>query len=423
MTPLSPLPYSSPVSPFAFRDYRLFWAAKFAGTVASLLMVVVIGWQVYDLARRTMAPKEAAFVLGMVGLAQFLPLLLLNPFVGLVADRFDRRWIARASEALQLGCALVLAVGTRSGWLPLPGIFVVAALLGVARAFASPALSALAPNLVPRKVLPRAVAMNSMAWQSGAILAPPLGGYLYAAAPFAPYASASALLTFSLAALMFIRPVPRPPRASATPFAQIAEGVRYVRNNRVVLGAISLDLFAVILGGATALLPIYARDILHVGAAGLGNLRAAPAIGATATALFLARRSLGRSVGLKIFVAVGLFGAATVVFGLSRNMALSLGALAVIGAADMVSVYVRQSLIQIHTPDAMRGRVAAVSSLFISASNELGEFESGVVASAIGPVAAAVVGGAGAVLVAILWARGFPELRRADTLGAPDTVG
>ncbi len=411
------------MSPFAFRDFRLFWAAKLTGTIGALLTVVVIGWQVYDLARRTMAPREAAFVLGMVGLAQFLPLLLLNPFVGLVADRFDRRWIARFAGALELGCVATLALGTRGGWIGLPGIFVVAALLGVGRAFAGPALTALAPNLVPKEVLPRAIAMNSVAWQAGAILGPPMGGYLYAAAPFAPYATATALLAVSFVTLLFIRPVPRPPRSLAGPFTRIREGVRYVRHNRVVLGAISLDLFAVILGGATALLPIYARDILHVGAQGLGNLRAAPALGATAMAILLARRSLGGQVGRKMFVAVALFGAGTVVFGLSRSMPLSLVALAVVGAADMVSVYVRQSLVQIHTPDEMRGRVSAVSSLFISASNELGEFESGVVASAIGPVAAAVVGGVGAVIVAGLWARGFPELRSADRLGEPVPAG
>ena len=411
------------MSPFAFRDFRLFWAAKLMGTVGSLLTVVVIGWQVYDLARRTMDPRDAAFVLGMVGLAQFLPLLLLNPFVGIVADRFDRRWIARAAGALELACVATLALGTHGGWITLHGIFALAALLGVGRAFAAPALSALAPNLVPGEVLPRAIAMNSIAWQAGAILGPPLGGYLYAVAPPVPYAAAAVLLAISLAALLFVRPVPRPPRSDAGPFTQIREGLRYVRDNRVVLGAISLDLFAVILGGATALLPVYARDILHVGVAGLGPLRAAPAIGATVMAVFLARRSLGGAVGLKMFAAVAVFGAATIVFGLSRSMPLSLVALAVIGAADMVSVYVRQSLIQIHTPDAMRGRVAAVSSLFISASNELGEFESGIVAAAIGPVAAAVAGGVGAVLVAVIWARGFPELRTADRLGEPVPAG
>jgi len=405
------------MSPFAFRDFRLFWAAKLAATLGSLLTVVVIGWQVYDLARRTMPTREAAFVLGMVGLAQFLPLLLLNPFVGLVADRFDRRWIARIAGALELACVATLALGTRGQWIGLNGIFVVAALLGVGRAFAAPALSALAPNLVPKAILPRAIALNSIAWQAGAILGPPLGGYLYAVAPYAPYASATVLLAVSFLVLLFVRPVARPPRSQAGPFTRIREGLRYVRDNRVVLGAISLDLFAVILGGATALLPVYARDILHVGAQGLGNLRAAPALGATAMAIFLSRRSLGGRVGLKMFAAVAFFGAGTVVFGLSRSLPLSLVALVVVGAADMVSVYVRQSLIQIHTPDDMRGRVAAVSSLFISASNELGEFESGVVASAIGPVAAAVAGGVGAVIIAGLWARGFPELRTADRLG------
>ncbi len=407
------------MSPFAFRDFRLFWTAKFASTLAQTMMVVVIGWQVYDLARLTMAPREAAFRLGMIGLAQFAPLFVLSLITGYVADRLDRRWIARASVALELACAASLAWGTYSRTMTLAGLFAVAALLGVARAFAGPSLSALAPNLVPREVLPRAIAFNSMAWQIGAIVGPTLGGYLYGAATGLPYAVAAAMLALSLTTLFFIRPVPRPAPNALGPIAQIREGLAYVRANRIVLGAITLDLFAVILGGATALLPIYARDILHVGASGLGHLRAAPAIGSAIVALFFARRSLGRSVGMKMFLSVAIFGAANVVFGLSTSFPLSLAALGLAGAADMVSVYVRQSLIQIHTPDAMRGRVSSVSGLFISASNELGEFETGVVASAIGPVAAAVAGGVGAIIVAGLWARGFPELRRADRLGEP----
>ncbi len=423
MTPPSPAPKHPPMSPFAFRDYRLFWGAKFASTLAQTMSVVVIGWQVYDLARLTMAPREAAFRLGMVGLAQFAPLFILSPVTGYIADRLDRRWIARAALALELACAAMLARGTSTHMMTLTGLFAVAALLGVARAFAGPSLSALAPNLVPRAILPRAIALNSIAWQVGAIVGPTLGGYLYGAAAALPYTVATVMLGISLSALLFVRPVPRPAPNPQGPLTQITNGLRYVRDNRVVLGAISLDLFAVILGGATALLPVYARDILHVGASGLGNLRAAPAIGSAIVALFFARRSLGRGVGMKMFLSVGVFGAANIVFGLSTNFALSLVALAIAGAADMVSVYVRQSLIQIHTPDAMRGRVASVSGLFISASNELGEFETGVVAFAIGPVAAAVAGGIGAVIVAGLWARGFPELRTADRLGEPVPAG
>lgn len=411
------------MSPLAYRDFRLFWLAKFASSLAQLMMVVVIGWQVYDLARLTMNPRAAAFQLGMVGLAQFAPMALLTPIAGYAADRLDRRWIARAAVALELGCAAALASGTAGHWLTLHGIFAVAALLGVARSFASPALSSLAPNLVPRDVLPRAIAFNAIAWQVGAVAGPVLGGYLYVAGAAVPFEVAFMLLAISLSAALLIRPIARPAHNPHGPLAQIGEGLRYVRDNRVVLGAISLDLFAVILGGATALLPLYARDILHVGATGLGNLRAAPAVGSAVVALFFTRRSLGRGVGMKMFLSVAVFGAANVIFGLSTSFALSLAALAVAGAADMISVYVRQSLVQIHTPDAMRGRVSSVSGLFISASNELGEFETGVVAAAIGPVAAVAVGGIGAILVAALWARGFPELRTADTLGEPVAAG
>lgn len=405
------------MSPFQHRDFRFFWVAKFSSTLAQMLLVVVIGWQVYDVARQSMTPREAAFILGMVGLAQFAPVILLTLVVGYVADRVDRRHIARAALAVEIGCALALAGFAAADRTNLTELFVVAAVLGAARAFAMPALSALAPNLVPPALLPRAIAWNSIGWQSGAVLGPPLGGFLYAADAALPYALAALFLAAALAALLLVRPVPLPPRSEARAVAQIREGLAYVRANRIVLGAISLDLFAVILGGATALLPIYARDILIVGPEGLGWLRAAPAAGSAVVAAFFAFGSLGRNVGAKMFGAVALFGLATMVFGLSRDFYLSMAALGVAGAADMVSVYVRSTLIQIHTPDHMRGRVAAVSSLFIGASNELGEFESGVVASLIGPVAAAVVGGAGAVVVAGLWARGFPELRRADRLG------
>ena len=415
-----------PASPFALRDFRAFWTAKLAGTLAQMMMVVVIGWQVYDVARETMNEREAAFWLGMVGLAQFLPLFGLTLVVGYVADRIDRRWIVRASLTLELACAFALAVMAARDAVTLPSLFVVAALLGVGRAFASPALSALAPNLVPPSLLPTAIAWNSIGWQVGAIGGPPLGGYLYAVDPVAPYAAAVVLLAAALVSMFVIRPVPRPAiEPGQSPYRAIVDGIRYVRANRIVLGAISLDLFAVLLGGATAMLPIYARDVLHVGPEGLGHLRAAPAVGAALTAFFLTRRPLSSRVGYKMFAGVAMFGLATVVFGLSRDLWLSLAALALLGAADMVSVYVRSSLIQIHTPDAMRGRVSAVSMLFISASNELGEFESGLAAAWFGPVQAVVIGGIGAIIVTLLWAWRFPELRRADRLAppAPEAMG
>ena len=327
------------------------------------------------------------------------------------------------------------------GTTTLPALFIVAALLGVARAFASPALSALAPNLVPAPSLPSAIAISSIMWQVGAVVGPALGGYLYAADHWLPYGVAAALLAIGFSCLMLVpRIAPTALDRSANPWAQMIDGLRYVRRNRLVLGAISLDLFAVLLGGATAALPIFARDILMVGSPGLGHLRAAPALGAAVTALWFAVRPLQRNVGVKMLTAVGAFGFATILFGLARPitipvfgaaavgspfapaMILSLVCLTVLGAADMFSVYVRQSLIQLHTPDAMRGRVGAVSSLFVSGSNELGEAETGFVAALVGPVIGVTIGGVGAILVVAAWWRWFPELAAAKTFDPPQTL-
>jgi MFS family permease len=407
--------------PLRISAFRYFWLARLTATIGQMAMVIVIGWQVYDIARETMGLKEAALRLGIIGIVQFVPLFLLTLITGWTADRVDRRWIARASVALELGCAAALAAFAWTHATTLLVLYTVAALLGVARAFAGPALGALAPNLVPRKILPRAIALSSIAWQTGAILGPALGGYLYAAAPYAPYAASALLFAVSLAGLLAIGPVERPEIVRGpSPWAQMVEGLRYVRRNKLVLGAISLDLFAVLLGGATAMLPVFARDVRHAGPEGLGPLRAAPAIGATLTAAFFSVRPLKHNVGVKMLAAVGVFGLATVIFGFSRSMPLSLGCLALLGAADMFSVYVRQSLIQLYTPDAMRGRVGAVSSLFISASNELGEAESGFLGALIGPVASVIAGGVGALAVVVLWGWWFPELRLAKSFDAPD---
>lgn len=405
--------------PFTFRDFRCYWIARLAATIAQTSMVVVIGWQVYDIARETMAPRDAAFQLGLIGMAQFLPLALLTLVVGWVADRIDRRFIVRVTALLEALCAIALAAMAFRHTTTLPSLFAIAALLGVARAFANPAMGALSPNLVPTEVLPQAIAVSSVAWQTGAILGPALGGYLYAVDAPVPYAVAAALFLTAFAMLMMIRPIPRTVIAKASPIRQMIDGLHYVRQNKMVLGAISLDLFAVLLGGATAMLPVYARDVLHVGASGLGNLRAAPAVGSTLTAIFLGFRPLKNHVGVKMLAAVCLFGAATVVFGLSTWLPLSLLALVVLGSADMISVFVRSTLIQLYTPNDMRGRVGAVSSLFISGSNELGEAESGFFAALVGPVAAVVAGGIGAIGVTLLWARLFPELRRAKTFAPP----
>jgi MFS family permease len=430
-----------PAHPLAVPNFRHYWVARFTTTLGQMALVIVIGWQVYDIARETMGIKEAAFQLGLIGLAQFLPLLALSLVAGWIADRVDRRWIARGAVALEVFCALILAWLTYTDTVTLPALFGVAALLGVARAFAGPALGALAPNLVPKEILPTAIALSALSWQVGTVLGPAMGGYLYAGADWLAYAVSAGLFTVALLMLFLISPVPRTAvRSDTTPWAQMIDGLRYVRRNRLVLGAISLDLFAVLLGGATAMLPVYARDILHVGAEGLGHLRAAPAVGAVATAAFFSWRPIRSGVGTKMLVAVAAFGVGTVVFGLSAPLLvpiygpaaighdlapavlLALVALAFLGAADMVSVYIRQSLIQLYTPDEMRGRVGAVSTLFISGSNELGEAESGFLAALVGPVAAVVGGGIGAVLVTALWARLFPELRRARTFDPPATL-
>jgi MFS family permease len=410
-------------APLQIPAFRAYWLSRLTSTIAQMAMVIVIGWQVYDIARETMDPRAAALRLGIIGLVQFAPLFFLTLVVGWTADRLDRRWVARAAIALEFGCAAALAWFAWSGTTSLAALYVVAALLGVARAFAGPALGALAPNLVPRQILPNAIALSSIAWQSGAIAGPAVGGYLYAVAPAAPYIASALLFAVAFTALSTIGPVARPEMdRGPSPWAQMVEGLRYVRHNRLVLGAISLDLFAVLLGGATALLPVFARDILQVGPEGLGHLRAAPALGATLTAAFFAFRPLKTNVGVKMLIAVAVFGGATVVFGLSRSMGLSLVCLTLLGAADMFSVYVRQSLIQLYTPDSMRGRVGAVSSLFISASNELGEAESGFLAALVGPVVAVVAGGVGAIAVVLLWSWRFPELRLARSFDPPDVA-
>ncbi len=405
-----------PRSPLSFRDYRLFWIARFLAVFATMAMIVVIGWQTYDLARTNygMSPKQAAFQLGLLGLAQFVPLLLLTPVAGWMADRFERRLVARTANSIDLLIALALGWATMNDALSLPLMFVLAAFHGTARVFVGPAMSAIAPNLVPPDVLPSAIAMNSIAWQSASVIGPAVGGMVYAIDPAWPYWMAAALLVLTTVAIGLIKPV-KPPaiKGHAHPVRQMIDGLRYSWNERFLLGAITLDLFAVLLGGATALLPVYARDILHVGPQGLGWLRAAPGAGAAVLALWFAFRPLKHNVGVKMLWSVVVFGLATLVFGLSTSFALSLAMLALLGAADMLSVYVRSSLVQLNTPDAMRGRVSSVSTLAVSASNELGEMQSGLAAAILGPVGAVVIGGIGAIFVTGLWAWLFPELRNA----------
>jgi MFS family permease len=408
----------SPNNPLSYPEFRLFWIARFCAVMATMAMVVVLGWQVYDVARGQygMSVKEASLQLGLLGLFQFIPLAILTPVAGWVADRFERRSVARLANMVDAFVALALAYSTYFTLLSLPLLFFFSAMHGVARVFIGPSMGAIVPNIVPPEILPRAIAKNSIAWQSASVIGPAVGGLIYAQNAKLPYLYAAALLALATLAISFIKRIDPPPmNQTQSPIRQMVDGLHYTWKERFLLGAITLDLFAVLLGGATALLPVFARDILQVGPEGLGQLRAAPAFGASFIALILAFRPLKYNVGVKMLWAVVVFGLATIVFGLSKNFFLSLSMLAVLGGADMLSVYVRSSLVQLNTPDEMRGRVGAVSNLAISASNELGEMQSGLAASLLGAVGAIVFGGVGAIVVTGLWAYMFPELRNART--------
>ena len=398
------------------KSYVRFWIGAVCNRLGVQVQAIALAWQVYAVARQSSSVNEAALAVGVLGLAQFLPMFALTLFAGHAADIYDRRKIMMAGLGLQLLTSALFSVMAYGGLKALWPIYGVAALFGCARAFYTPASAALAPTLVERRLIPRAIVVNSSGNQMATIVGPAIGGLLVAFSPVAAFVASGALCLASLVSLMLVASPPRQPRPTASRWALIAEGLNYVWTTKVVLGAISLDLFAVLLGGVTALLPVYARDILHVGPEGFGILRAAPSAGAIALGFVLAARPPKSRVGLKMFAAVGIYGLSTLVFALSRSMVLSVAALVVLGAADMVSVFVRQSLVQIVTPDAMRGRVSAVSSLFIGASNELGEFESGGMARLLGPVGSAIFGGCGAILVTLLWAGIFPALRKADRL-------
>lgn len=374
-----------------------------------------MGWQVYDLARETRSIEASAFLLGMIGLTMFLPVLSLSLVGGQVADRYNRRTILVIVNAVRVLVMLGLFwTTTLPTELALTVIFCLAGVLGVVNAFHPAAASALYPTLVPLQVLPQAIAWNSLAYQLAAVIGPAIGGFLFIGGLQLVYGVA---VVFGVLAVLFFSLIKAPqqaPRTGSRGWKMIVDGLRYVRDNKVVLGAISLDLVVVFFGGVTALLPVFARDILEVGAEGLGLLRSAPAIGAVLVAAYLALRPFGRQVGPKMLIAIVVYGLAMLGFALSKDFWLSMLLLAVTGAADMISVYVRQSLIQLATPDAMRGRVSSVSFIFISASNELGEFESGVAARFLGPIGAVLLGGTVALSAALTWPYWFPALSRAD---------
>ena len=404
-----PAPMKVPGSFASHPSFLRFWAGRLAGTMANQMVQVGVGWQMYDL-------THSAWNLGLVGLFQFVPALALALVSGHVADRHDRRHIVSMALALQLLAALVLWLATHEAWVSRDLILGVSLLLGVARSFQMTAQQALTPLLVPQALLARAMAFSSSGMQAAIIGGPALGGFLYAAGASVVYVACVVLFVLAAGLVWSARYDHKPaPRAPVTMDTLLA-GVRFIRAKPVVLGAISLDLFAVLLGGATALLPIFARDILHVGPEGLGLLRGAPAIGALLMSLVLARWTIRTRAGTILFSCVAVFGLTTIVFGLSQWFWLSMVALFVNGAVDMVSVVVRQTLVRLDTPDEMRGRVSAVNSIFIGASNQLGEFESGATAALLGPVGAVVLGGAGTLVVVGLWMRLFPELRQRKSL-------
>lgn len=395
---------------FRHRPYALYFTSRFFETFAMEIVSVSVGWQVYDITRDP-------FDLGLIGLTQFLPALLLNLVTGTVADQFGRRTIMAICEAVSLACAAGLALTTHFGVTSAVPIFAILIALGISRAFFGPASASLGPNLVPEEDLPNAVAWNSTSWQTASILGPVAGGLLYGVSAMTPYIVS---LGFFAAALAMILCVPKPRqkiRRQTQNWESLSAGFRYIWREKIVLGAVSLDMFAVLLGGAVALMPVFARDILDLGPWGLGMLRAGPGIGAVTMAMVLTARPIKTHAGRSLLIAVAIFGLATIVFGLSKTVWLSVAALIVMGAADMISVYVRQSLILLWTPDELRGRVSAVNQVFLGASNELGEFRAGGMAALIGTIPAVVVGGIGTLAVAGLWATLFPKLRRIQGLG------
>src|ERR1700722_2004966 len=392
-------------SVFREPSYARFWLARICSTLSFQMVAVAVGWRMYALTHST-------FALGMVGLVQFLPMLLLTLLVGHVADRFNRKTIISICQVVESSTMVLLSIGSYLHLVHPLGIYCAVVLIGASRAFESPSTQAMVPGLVEDPKVPQAIAWSASANQTASIVGPALGGLLYAFGPHVPYGLCAGL--FATAALLSSTIVPKRRTAVKAPVSaqSILAGIHYIRVRKNILGAISLDLFVVLLGGATALLPAYARDILHTGPWGLGLLRLAPAVGALTPAVFLAHHPIRTRARQRMFAAVILFGVATVAFALSRNVWLSMAILCLLGAADVTSVVVRSSLVQLETPDEMRGRVSAVNSLFIGTSNQLGEFESGGTASWFGIIPATIVGGVGSIVIALIWMVVFPDLRK-----------
>lgn len=399
----------SPDSPLRNRAFVFYWLTRVFSMSAYQVQSVAVAWQVYEL-------TNSALDLGLVGLIQFLPRVLLLPLVGNAADRYDRRRLILAAQAAQCATMAALAAATASGLVSRDLIFVLVFLAGAARALEHPATLALLPRLMAPSLLSRATAMSASANQAATILAPAAAGFLYLLGATAVYALTTVAFLAAMAAATAIHAPHTRAEVAGMGLRRFVEGIRFIRAHRAMLGAISLDLCAVFLGGATALLPIIALEVLATGPWGLGLLRSAPAAGALLMAIWLAHHPLERRIGKLMFACVAVFGAATIAFGLSHSLVLSMLILAVLGGADMVSVVIRNAYVQLQTPDEMRGRVSAVNSVFIGASNQLGEFESGVTAAWFGAVPAVILGGVGTLLVVAAWMRMFPELRHAERL-------
>ncbi|MBA8880925.1 MFS transporter [Phyllobacterium myrsinacearum] len=389
--------------------YLNFAASRVFSSLGFQSTAIAVGWTVYD-------QTHSAFALGLVGLCQFLPMVMLTFVVGQVADRFDRRRIGLVCQIIECMTVLTLALAVWQNVLNPVGIMTAVTILGAAQAFERPTMAALLPSIIPATLLQRSIATTTSMMQTALIVGPSLGGLLYGINAVAPFAVSSVLFLIASINVISIRMERRVVTRAPVTLASVFAGVSFIRRKPILLGTISLDLFAVLLGGATALMPMFARDILHAGPWGLGLLRGSPAIGALAMSIMLARYPLNTGAGRKMFWAVGIFGLATIIFALSTNIALSVAALFVVGASDTISVVVRSSLVQLLTPDEMRGRVNAVNSLFIGTSNQLGEFESGMLAGLLGPVLTGVVGGVGTIIIVLVWIRLFPDLARVKTL-------
>jgi MFS family permease len=398
------------------RSFVLFWCARTLTNGAYMMQGVAVGWQIYEL-------TNDPFDLGLVGLVQFVPLVAFSLVIGQVADLFDRRIVVGACQVGKALAALALALGTARGWLTRDAMLAVLFLSGTVRAFEIPTIHALLPGLVPTTLLPRAIAASASAQQTAVICGPSIGGLLYTTFGAATvYATCAAVFVAAGVLISLVHPRADAPKGERKPISleTLFAGFAYIRSRPILLGAISLDLFAVLLGGVTALLPIYARDILQAGPWALGVLRSAPAVGALAVSIVLAHHAIAGRAGRVMFAAVGMFGLASLAFGLSTSVVLSFLALMVYGAADAVSVVIRQSLVQMRTPYDMLGRVMAVNSMFTGSSGSLGEFRAGTVAAWLGAVPSALIGGIGAIMVMLVWMWAFPQLRRVDKL-TPET--